>query len=161
MPSAIAARPTNRLASANHLGEGNKRFLFILGFIGAGIAEFFTGQDVGYWLQLWLEDSGWSDPLEIHTARRIATVFVPLLIAVWAAGSTAWKMVKQYKAGATLTELNKPVGVVKAAIADGSLASLTTSPTALTLEGVTVLAPPVVVPELGAKAVEQAEAQKG
>jgi hypothetical protein len=44
-----------------------------------------------------------------------------MLFAIWAAIHSLWKMWKQHKAGATLPELNSTAGVVKAAIADGSL----------------------------------------
>ena len=141
--------------------NGNKRLLFCLAFVVSGMVHMFTGYDASELVEAGLKGTGVEDAGDIEASQKLATSIVPMLFAIWAGGSGLLKVYRQYKAGASVSELGKPVGVVKAAIADGSLESLTRNPTALKLEGVTMLAPPIVVPMLDAKAVEQAEEKKG
>jgi hypothetical protein len=101
--------------------DGNKRLLVVLGFIIAGFVQLLTGQDVGQWIGLFLRAFGWTDPALIDTAKAVAGKVAPMLFAIWAAAHSLWKMYRQWKAGASLSELNSTAGVVKAAIADGSL----------------------------------------
>jgi hypothetical protein len=101
--------------------DGNKRTIVTLGFVVSGFIALLTGQDVGQWLDLALRALGWSDAVVIANAKEIAVQIVPLLFALWAAVSGLLKMWKQSKAGATAKEINSPMGVIKAAVADGSL----------------------------------------
>lgn len=111
--------------------DGNKRLLFILGFIVSGMIGVLTGQDVTQWTNYGLETLGWQDDVLRAEATRIATLVVPLLLAVWAATSALLKMYKQFKAGAKIVELNKPIAVVKAALADGTLTVVAAEPVLL------------------------------
>jgi hypothetical protein len=113
--------------------DGNKRLVVTLGFILAGLITLLTGRDVGTWLDLALRAFGWTDAALISGAKELATQIVPLLFAIWAAVSGLWKMWRQHKAGATTTELSSPVGVVKAALADGSLAVASPRPATLVM----------------------------
>jgi hypothetical protein len=54
-----------------------------------------------------------------------------------------WKANQQLRAGATLSEVNSPAGVVKAAAKDGSLRALDVNPAVLEIAGAVVLAKPV------------------
>jgi len=115
------------------LMDGNKRLLVVLGFIVSGLVALVTGQDVSAWLDVILRATGWTNPEMIEGAKGLATQIVPMLFAIWAAAHALWKMRAQWKAGATASELNGPVGVVKAAVADGTLASATKTPVVLTM----------------------------
>jgi hypothetical protein len=101
--------------------DGNKRTIVTIGFVLSGLVAMLTGQDVGGWLDIALRALGWSDAGVIASAKEVATQLVPLLFAIWAAVGGLLKMWKQWKAGATPVEINSPAGVIKAAVADGSL----------------------------------------
>ena len=111
-------------SSVLKLLDGNKRLILVLGFIVSGLVALATGHDVTQWIDLGLRAFGWQDAGLIEFAKGVATQAVPLLWAVWAAAHALLKMWRQYKAGATLTELNSPAGVVKQAIADGTIKKL-------------------------------------
>lgn len=124
--------------------DGNKRLLVVLGFVVSSFVAMLTGQDVSQWLDLALRAFGWTDASAIASAKELSTQIVPLLFAIWAAVSGLRKIRKQWKAGATPTEINSPIGVVKAAVADGTLALVVPSrvdaPTVLEMSGVPVVA---------------------
>ena len=113
--------------------DGNKRLLVVLAFIVSGFVALLTGHDVSQWVGIVLGVFGWNDPGMVKAAQDTATQVVPMLFAIWAAASSLWKMYLQHKAGATLVELNSPTGVVKAAVADGTLRTLDATPTALAI----------------------------
>jgi hypothetical protein len=52
-------------------------------------------------------------------------------------------MWQQYQAGAKLSELNKPIGVLKAAVADGTLGVVALQPVVLSVEGKAIVAPSI------------------
>jgi hypothetical protein len=108
--------------------DGKKSFLFILAFIVSGIVQALTGADISTLIDAGLRAMDWQDPVAIAEAKGLATQAVPLLLALWASGSSLLKMAKQYKAGASIAALGTPVGVVKAAIANGSLAVMAPAP---------------------------------
>ena len=111
--------------------DGNKRTIVTLGFIVSGTVALVTGYDVSQWLDLVLRTFGWTDPVIIDGAKELATQIVPLIFALWAAASGLVKMWKQHQAGATPTEIGSPIGVVKAALADGTLAVASAAPATL------------------------------
>jgi len=113
------------------LMDGNKRLLVVLGFIVSGFVALVTGQDVSAWLDVILRATGWTNPEMIEGAKGLATQIVPMLFAIWAAAHGLWKMWKQHKAGATASELSSPIGVVKAALADGTLTVSARNPVVL------------------------------
>lgn len=132
--------------------DGNKRTIVTLGFVLSGFVALLTGSDVSQWIELMLRAFGWSDAGVIAGAKELATQIVPMLFAIWAAAGGLWKMWKQHKAGATAKEINSPAGVLKAAVADGSLVvvpspvvgkpavlELDSKPVVATLNGVTVI----------------------
>jgi hypothetical protein len=123
--------------------DGQKRLIVVLGFIVSGFVGLLTGQDVGAYLDLLLRALGWSDPTLIGDAKGLATQVVPLLFAIWAAGSALLKLYQQHKAGATLVELGSSAGVIKAALTDGTLRTMDATPTALSIESSVVVARPV------------------
>jgi len=110
-------------SAAMKLIDGNKRLIVVLAFIVSGFVALLTGNDVSQWIDLILRAMGWTDAALINDAKGLATQIVPMLFAIWAAVSALIKMWQQRKAGATLAEINSPTGVVKAAIADGTLRS--------------------------------------
>lgn len=113
--------------------DGNKRLLVVLGFTISSFVALLTGQDVSQWLDLALRAMGWTDPTTINDAKMLATEIAPLLFAVWAAVHALWKMWEQHKAGATVAQINSPIGVVKAAIADDMLKVQSASPVTLVM----------------------------
>jgi hypothetical protein len=113
--------------------DGQKRLIVVLGFIVSGFVALLTGQDVGQWLDLLLRALGWQDAAIIADAKELATQIVPLLFAIWAAAHALWGMWKQHKAGARASELGSPVGVIRAAVADGTVKVVAPEPMVLRL----------------------------
>jgi len=122
--------------------DGKKSFLFVVAFLIAGVIQGITGHDVSGLVDTFLRAMDWSDPEAIARAKDVSTRLVPLAIAAWAAISAGWKMRQQYKAGATIGELAQPVGIVKAAAADGTLEVLGPKHVVLQISDVNVVASP-------------------
>lgn len=122
--------------------DGKKSFLFVVAFVISGVVNVITGQDVTGLLDSLFHSMKWEDPALIEDAKATATLFVPLALATWAAVSAARKMYRQYKAGANLGEIGAPIGVVKAAIADGKLEVVAQHPVVLKMEEVPMVAQP-------------------
>jgi hypothetical protein len=116
--------------------DGNNRLIVVIGFILAGLYTLATGHDVRPMVESILRAMNWSNPDLISEASKLATQIVPLLYAMGAAGWALWKMWKQRQAGASLAEINGPIGVLKAAAADGTLTSRTSSPVVLHMSDV-------------------------
>ncbi len=104
--------------------DGNKRLIFVLVFLASGLLKLATGQDIDHLLGGLFQLVGWNDPASTGYASQFATVFAPLIFALWAAAHALWKAWKQWKAGATLTEVNSTAGIVKLAAAEGTLSEL-------------------------------------
>jgi hypothetical protein len=101
--------------------DGWKSLILVLGFIAAGIYGLATGSDVTMLVKGVFGALGW-DGTSINGATTIATVVVPLLWALWAAGSKLYKVYKQLKAGAKPSELLSDEGHIKAFLKDPAFA---------------------------------------
>jgi hypothetical protein len=71
--------------------DGNKRLLFVLGFIVAQCVALATGQDVTHILGGLMQALGWSDAAMVASAQQVACVWAPLIFAFVAAGHAIWK----------------------------------------------------------------------
>lgn len=101
--------------------DGWKSFIVVMGFIATTIYGLIAGHDVSSLVQSILGALGWADADLIERAKVLATVVAPLLIAIWAAGSRLLKAVRQWRAGASASELLSTQGYVKQALDDGTL----------------------------------------
>ncbi len=104
--------------------DGNKRLLFCILFCVAGLYHMISGHDISGILVVVLQTTGFSDSNALAVGQTFAGIFVPLAFAAWASLHGLYKGWKQWQAGATPLEINKPVGIVKLAIATGSVPNL-------------------------------------
>ena len=93
--------------------DGNKRLLMVLGFVIGGV--FGWGPE---WVGLAFRTARWDDTTMIEWAKTLAAQITPVVLGLMTLWATYRKMRAQRAAGATLMELNKPIGIIKAAIAD-------------------------------------------
>ena len=124
--------------------KGNERLLFALGCIASGLTAALTGHDLSVVLEILARLLGITDPAILEESRKTGGQIVGLLLAIGAAWPGINTRIKQHKAGATLAEIGSPAGVVKAAVADGTLV-VAQAPTeagraALEMEGAPVVA---------------------
>ena len=101
---------------------------------------------------VWIGDAAWAlisgqdltpiargiaDAMNWETPTGQTLIFYGLVanpgLAMWGAGMKLWKAYRQRQAGAAVSELLGPIGYVKAAAADGTLASATKTPVVLTM----------------------------
>ena len=101
--------------------DGWKSLILVLGFVAAGLYGLATGSDVTMLVKGVFGAIGW-DAASIKVGTELATVIVPLLWAIWAAGSKLYKVYKQVKAGASPSELLSDEGHVKALLKDPAVA---------------------------------------
>ena len=101
--------------------DGNERKLWLLAFVVVGLVKALTGHDVTQLMNGILAAGGWGSSSDATWAADASVGLVTWLTALYAAGRGLWDWYKQHKAGATVTELGSAPGVVKAAMADGSL----------------------------------------
>jgi len=109
--------------------DGKRTFFSAVIWIGVALWALVTGHDLTPIAQ------GVSEALQWETPTGQTIIFygliANLLLAMWGSGMKVWKAIQQRKAGATVRELLQPIGVVKAAIADGTLTAGTKNPVVL------------------------------
>jgi len=90
-----------------------------------------SGQDLGPIAEGIAKAMSWETP----TGEKVILygMIANTLFAIWGVAGKVWKARQQSNAGATAGELLGPIGFVKAAAADGTLASATKTPVVLTM----------------------------
>lgn len=131
--------------------DGNKRLILVLGFVITSLYSLATGDDVRPLVESVLKGIGWTDGDTIANASGVATLIAPLVWAIWASVSALWKMWKQHKAGASVTQLNSPEGIVKLAVAEGVVKSASLKPVVLNIMDKTRAVEPVVIATVEAR----------
>jgi len=118
-------------SEAMKLLDGWRTWLSAVLWIGVAAWALISGQDLTPIAR------GIADAMNWETPTGQTLIFYGLVantgLAMWGAGMKLWKAYQQRKAGATVGELLGPIGYVKAAAADGTLASATKTPVVLTM----------------------------
>lgn len=99
--------------------DGWKCLIVTVGFIASAVYTLATGHDLSGLIGGAATAMGWGDLAQ--RAQMFAGIVAPLVLALWAAGSRLVKAVRQYRAGATATEMLSTEGYVKQAVADGTM----------------------------------------
>jgi len=116
-------------SEAMKLLDGWRTWLSAVLWIGVAAWALISGQDLTPIAR------GIADAMNWETPTGQTLIFYGLVantgLAMWGAGMKLWKAYQQRKAGATVGELLGPIGYVRAAAADGTLASITKNPVTL------------------------------
>ena len=118
-------------SEAMKLLDGWRTWLSAVLWIGVAAWALISGQDLTPIAR------GIADAMNWETPTGQTLIFYGLVantgLAMWGAGMKLWKAYQQRQAGAAVSELLGPIGYVKAAAADGTLASATKTPEVLTM----------------------------
>jgi hypothetical protein len=101
--------------------DGNQGPILAFGFVISGLVALATGYDMAPLLDMLLRAIGWTDGDLIESAKALATKIVPTLWSVWIMVVAVKNWRAQRRAGATVAELGSTTGVVKQALAAGSI----------------------------------------
>ena len=111
--------------------DGWRTWISAVVWIAVAFWALVSGQDLGPIAEGIAKALNWETP----TGEKVILygMIANTLFAIWGVAGKVWKARQQSNAGATAGELLGPIGFVKAAAADGTLASATKTPVVLTM----------------------------
>jgi len=111
--------------------DGWKTWLSAVAWIGVVAYGLVTGHDVRPIAGAIAEAIGWSSPTAADWMFYL--IAANSALALWGICGKALKGYRQWRAGASLGELETPQGVIRLAAKDGTLRSMKTTPVVLTI----------------------------